>query len=78
MTYFFALELIAKHKIWESECISTAVRGRILIRRRQYWHEAIHEWQGGGGSLKLVVAFLSVHTLAKNPRPVSRMQAYNA
>jgi hypothetical protein len=31
-----------------SECLYTAVRGRNLLRRRQYCHEAIHEWQGVG------------------------------
>jgi hypothetical protein len=48
MAYFPALELIAMHKIWDSDGLFTAVRGRNLLRRRQYWHEAIHEWQGVG------------------------------
>ena len=34
--------------------------------------------RGGGGSRKLPVAFLGVHTPAKNPRPISGMQAYIA
>jgi hypothetical protein len=34
--------------------------------------------RGGGGSRKLAVAFLGVHASAKNPHPVSRIQAYIA
>jgi len=33
---------------------------------------------GGGGSWKMAVALLSVHTTAKNPHPISGMQAYIA
>jgi hypothetical protein len=31
---------------------------------------------GGGGSWKLAVALLGVHTTSKNPPPISGMQAY--
>jgi hypothetical protein len=34
--------------------------------------------RGGGGSRKLVIASLGVHTSSKNPHPVSRTQAYIA
>jgi hypothetical protein len=34
--------------------------------------------RGGGGSRKLAVAVLGAHTPSKNPRPVSRAQAYTA
>jgi hypothetical protein len=50
---FPALELIAKHKTLSSVFTFAAVRGRNLVRRRQYCHEAIHEWQGGGGSVEM-------------------------
>jgi hypothetical protein len=33
---------------------------------------------GGGGSWKLAVVVLGVHTLSKNPPPISGMQAYIA
>jgi hypothetical protein len=34
--------------------------------------------QGGGGSQEWAVALLGVHTSLKNPRPLSRIQAYIA
>jgi hypothetical protein len=34
--------------------------------------------RGGGGSQKLVVALLGVHTPSKNPLPISEVQAYIA
>jgi hypothetical protein len=49
---FSTLELIAKHKIWSNEYTFAVVRGRNLVRRRRYRHEAIYEWQGGVGQKK--------------------------
>ena len=43
----------------------------------QGWNRAGGESRGGrGGSRKLAVALLSVHTPSKNPPPISGMQAY--
>jgi hypothetical protein len=45
----------------------------------QRWHRAVGESRGGGGgSLKMVVALLGVHTPAKNTRSISQIQAYIA
>jgi hypothetical protein len=54
------------HKIWDSDGLFTAVRGRNLLRRRKYWHEATHEWQGvGQKNAGLIIE--SAHPLEKLP-----------
>jgi hypothetical protein len=40
------------------------------------WGSGSFVLRGGGGSRKMAVALLSVHTTAKNPHPISGMQAY--
>ena len=42
------------------------------------WGSGSFALRGGGGSWRLAVVLLGVHTHSKNPRPVSRMQAYIA
>ena len=45
---------------------------------RQCAFRAIRESEGGGGLLRWALALLGRHTPSKNPRPVSRTQAYIA
>ena len=52
----------------------TAVGGRNLLTRRQGWHEAIHEWQGG--SEEIQARSLRAHIPSKNPSSVPWMLAY--
>jgi hypothetical protein len=75
MAYLPALELIAKHKIWDSDCLFTAVR--IIGRRVLAWkrsREAV--WEGRVAKSKWPI-LLPAHP-SKNPRPVLRIQQYIA
>jgi hypothetical protein len=55
------------------------VRGVILFGPEPHWQgSGSFALRGGGGSQKWVVALLGTHIPSKNPRSISRIQAYIA
>jgi hypothetical protein len=63
----------------QTKAPTTVARRVILIEPEPHWQgSGSFALRGGGGSRKMAVALLSVHTPSKNPRPILGMQAYIA
>ena len=63
----------------QAKALSTVAGLVILFGLEPWqWDSGSFVLRGGGGSRKMAVVVLGVHTTSKNPLPISGMQAYIA